>query len=61
MAKSKRSSDRFATAGRASEEGDVGAQAPTFRERLELYLFLAVEILCLLLFIDFLFVGFYVK
>lgn len=33
----------------------------TLREKVEIYLFLAVEILCLLLFIDFLFIGFYVK
>lgn len=32
-----------------------------FRERLEIMLFIAVEVLCLLLFIDFLFFGFYVK
>ena len=32
-----------------------------FREKLEVYLFLAVEILCLLLFVDFLFLGIYVK
>ena len=31
------------------------------REKIEIYLFLAVEILCLLLFIDFLFIGYYVK
>jgi hypothetical protein len=31
------------------------------REKLEIYLFLAVEVLCLLLFIDFLFIGYYVK
>jgi len=31
------------------------------REKVEIYLFLAVEILCLLLFIDFLFIGYYVK
>ena len=35
--------------------------APTFRDRLELVLFLAVEIICILLFADFLFFGFYVK
>ena len=35
--------------------------APGLRERIELILFLAVEVLCLLLFIDFLFIGFYVK
>jgi hypothetical protein len=38
------------------EEGAGG-----WRDRLESYLFLAVEILCLLLFIDFLFIGYYVK
>lgn len=37
------------------------SQEPTLRERLELILFLVVEVLCLLLFIDFLFVGLYVK
>lgn len=37
------------------------AQTPKFRERLELILFFIVEILCLLLFIDFLFLGYYVK
>ena len=36
-------------------------EAPTLRERLELILFLVVEVLCLLLFIDFLFIGYYVK
>ena len=36
-------------------------EAPVLRERLELILFLVVEVLCLLLFIDFLFVGYYVK
>lgn len=35
--------------------------APTLRDRLELVLFLAVEIICILLFADFLFFGFYVK
>lgn len=41
----------------ASEAGD----GPTLRERIELILFIAVEVLCLLLFVDFLFIGFYVK
>ena len=36
-------------------------EAPTVRERVELILFLVVEVLCLLLFIDFLFIGYYVK
>ncbi len=36
-------------------------ETPALRERLELILFLVVEVLCLLLFIDFLFVGYYVK
>jgi len=49
-----------------AKTGSVGqisesAEAPTIRERLELVLFVVVEVLCLLLFIDFLFVGFYVK
>ncbi|MFT5366004.1 MAG: hypothetical protein ACI8V2_000946 [Candidatus Latescibacterota bacterium] len=34
---------------------------PTLRERIEMILFVVVEVLCLLLFIDFLFLGFYVK
>jgi len=40
---------------------DNSTQPPTFRERFELILFLLVEILCLLLFIDFLFLEIYVK
>jgi hypothetical protein len=36
-------------------------EEPGIREKLEIYLFLAVEILCLLLFVDFLFIGYYVK
>jgi hypothetical protein len=32
-----------------------------WRERAELVLFLAVEVVCLLLFVDFLFFGIYVK
>lgn len=47
--------------GSKAETHDEAAEAPGFRERLELILFLAVEILCLLLFIDFLFIGYYVK
>lgn len=35
--------------------------APTLRERAELVLFIAVEVLCLALFVDFLFLGFYIK
>jgi hypothetical protein len=35
--------------------------APGLRERVELALFIAVEVVCLLLFVDFLFFGFYVK
>ena len=35
--------------------------APSLRERVELVLFLVVEVLCILLFVDFLFVGYYVK
>ena len=35
--------------------------APGLREKIEINLFLAVEILCLLLFVDFLFIGYYVK
>ena len=40
---------------------DVELERPGFRERLELIILLVVEVLCLLLFIDFLFVGYYVK
>jgi len=39
---------------------EVG-EGPTLRDRLELILFIVVEVLCLLLFVDFLFIGFYVK
>lgn len=46
-----------ARADQASETSD----APTLRERIELILFIAVEVLCLALFVDFLFIGFYVK
>ena len=45
----------------ANDGQNIPDGAPTIRERLELVLFLAVEILCLLLFIDFLFIGYYVK
>ncbi len=38
-----------------------GVEEAGLREKVEIYLFLAVEILCLLLFIDFLFIGYYVK
>ena len=55
MAKSK------APARRKEGGQDESAQPPTFRERLELILFLLVEIMCLLLFIDFLFLKIYVK
>ena len=60
MAKSKSTSHH---SGQTPESANSGpeAQEPTFRERLELILFLVVEVLCLLLFIDFLFVGYYVK
>ena len=46
---------------------DLKAHAPTalrqpiFRERLELILLLVVEVLCLLLFIDFLFIGYHLE
>ncbi len=60
MAKSKQATPGLKEASEPAEKGTEG-QTPTFRERLELILFLVVEILCLLLFIDFLFVGYYVK
>jgi hypothetical protein len=45
---------------RSAETPDSN-DAPSLRERVELGLFIAVEVLCLLLFIDFLFIGFYVN
>jgi hypothetical protein len=45
----------------ASPAEIVNEDEPGLREKLEIYLFLAVEILCLLLFVDFLFIGYYVK
>ena len=50
----------------APEAGQAGPAAPaseepTLRERIELILFLVLEVLCLLLFVDFLFFGIYVK
>jgi len=53
-------SDRAESVPKSAEE-DSEAQGATFRERLELALLLVVEVLCLLLFVDFLFFGFYVK
>ena len=44
-----------------SEAEGSEAQGATFRQRLELVLLLVVEVLCLLLFVDFLFLGIYVK
>ena len=44
-----------------SEETEEEGEEPTFREKLELTLFLIVEVLCLLLFLDFLFFKIYVK
>ena len=44
-----------------SEETEEEGEEPTFRERLKLTLFLIVEVLCLLLFLDFLFFKIYVK
>jgi hypothetical protein len=46
----------------AAPEAEVEPDAPPgLRERIELVLFVAVEVVCLLLFVDFLFFGFYVK
>ena len=42
-------------------EQDEPVEEAGLLENVEGYLFLAVEILCLLLFIDFLFIGYYVK
>ncbi|HCR17716.1 MAG TPA: hypothetical protein DIU35_09545 [Candidatus Latescibacteria bacterium] len=60
MAKSKAPARRQDGSPQSGGQDD-SAQPPTFRERLELILFLVVEILCLLLFIDFLFLKIYVK
>ena len=60
MAKSKTSSQQVDGTPGSAQRGDAEG-TPTLRERLELILFLVVEVLCLLLFIDFLFIGFYVK
>ncbi len=48
---------------RSSQPEESGSElaAPSLRERVELILFLVVEVLCLLLFVDFLFIGYYVK
>ncbi len=40
---------------------NVETETATLRERFEVILFIVVEVLCLLLFIDFLFFGFYIK
>ena len=46
---------------RASDQTSDTSDAPTLRERAELILFIVVEVLCLALFVDFLFFGFYIK
>ena len=48
-------------ARKESTPANEPAEEASLREKLEIYLFLAVEVLCLLLFIDFLFIGYYVK
>ena len=53
MAKSRRAD--------TSDEKSGTTETPSLRERVEVVLFIVVEVLCLLLFIDFLFLGFYVK
>lgn len=53
MAKAKKQS-----ASSKPESEDV---VPSLRDRAEFILFIAVEVLCLLLFVDFLFLGIYVK
>ena len=45
----------------AEQDQESSPEEPGLRQQLELVLFLVVEVLCLLLFIDFLFIGFYVK
>jgi len=44
-----------------SKPAETSEEEPGLREKVEIYLFLVVEILCLLLFVDFLFIGYYVK
>jgi Flp pilus assembly protein TadB len=44
-----------------SKPAETPEEEAGLREKVEIYLFLAVEILCLLLFVDFLFIGYYVK
>ena len=47
-----------------TKSADIASEpgvATSLRERIELILFVSVEVLCLLLFIDFLFIGYYVK
>jgi len=53
MAKAKKQS--------APSKPEAEEEAPSLRDRAELILFIAVEVLCLILFIDFLFLGIYVK
>lgn len=44
-----------------SKRAETFEEEASLKEKVEIYLFLAVEILCLLLFVDFLFIGYYVK
>lgn len=48
-------------AAKAEAPVEAPVEEAGLREKIEIYLFLAVEILCLLLFVDFLFIGYYVK
>lgn len=41
--------------------GNTQTDTASLRERVEMALFIAVEVLCLVLFLDFLFFGFYIK
>ena len=60
-----RKASRGFMAKKKQAEAKTPAEEPVeeagLREKIEIYLFLAVEVLCLLLFIDFLFIGYYVK
>lgn len=56
MAKGKQTASEVSGPDEETAEAESG-----IREKVELILFLAVEVLCLLLFVDFLFFGFYVK
>ena len=62
MAKRTRRNRLRRSEGEASGyQGEVAVEDGGWRERLELILFVGVEVICLLLFVDFLFIGYFVK